>query len=381
MSMLGRVMPSRFPFRRPDAVVAPGSSAGIFKGRLVVVFGAGPGTGIFVYSPAPGPGNLVASVAAAAGTDPYGNAYGAGFESYGALGAAAQITSAQIGLFSGLNAVSVINVNGYFLYSPSGGANKLVASVTAAAGTDAYGNAYLAGNTAYGTDGVNYYATSVQGFAGKGPGTVFYTATSEAGPWFQGPALYGGGAGAVRELSASNMQDQVLVRGSTDSVARTNTNNTALVQVTAAYAIQVNEAQLVSIYELFFAGNGQWNATTGQTLTFILIMDGATQLGTFVIGAAGGIPANAHFAVEGRYRISITGTGITGTMNITGSAYLSDTDGNRQSAQSIVGNTSVTGKPIDTTAAHTFSVQCRWGATGTNQTITITDSDWTKKGN
>jgi len=64
----------------PAMVVAPGGAAGIFKGRLVIVFGTG-FSGVFVYSPSPGPGNLVASVAALAGTDPYGNKYPAGVSS------------------------------------------------------------------------------------------------------------------------------------------------------------------------------------------------------------------------------------------------------------------------------------------------------------
>jgi hypothetical protein len=61
----------------PTAVVAPGGAAGVFKGRLVVVFGPGY-SGVFVYNPTPANGNLKASIAAQPGTDPYGNAYPAG---------------------------------------------------------------------------------------------------------------------------------------------------------------------------------------------------------------------------------------------------------------------------------------------------------------
>jgi hypothetical protein len=64
----------------PAAVLAPGGAAGVFKGRLVIVFGTG-FSGVFVYSPAPGAGNLIASVAALAGTDPYGNTYPSGISS------------------------------------------------------------------------------------------------------------------------------------------------------------------------------------------------------------------------------------------------------------------------------------------------------------
>ena len=66
----------------PQRVIAPGGAAGTFRGRLVVVFGTGPNTGLFVYSGTPGAGNLILSITAAAGTDPYGNPYKAGTTSY-----------------------------------------------------------------------------------------------------------------------------------------------------------------------------------------------------------------------------------------------------------------------------------------------------------
>jgi hypothetical protein len=74
-------------YNPPAQVAPPGSAAGTFRGRLVVVSGssANGSTGIFVYSPAPGPGNLVASVASLPGTDSYQNAYLAGVASYDPL--------------------------------------------------------------------------------------------------------------------------------------------------------------------------------------------------------------------------------------------------------------------------------------------------------
>jgi hypothetical protein len=68
----------------PAAVLAPGGSAGVFKGRLVVIFGTGStgATGLFVYSPTPGKNNLVYSIVAAAGHDSYGNTVFAGASSY-----------------------------------------------------------------------------------------------------------------------------------------------------------------------------------------------------------------------------------------------------------------------------------------------------------
>src|SRR5258708_7022195 len=68
---------------------------------------------------------------------------------------------------------------GLFVYSPAPGAGNLVDSVAAAAGTDPYSNAYLAGM-------VNYFQVSptsflaVQTYQGQ---VTFYTATSAGGPW------------------------------------------------------------------------------------------------------------------------------------------------------------------------------------------------------
>jgi hypothetical protein len=74
-------------YNPPNQVAPPGSTAGTFRGRLVVVSGSSTNgsAGIFVYSPAPGPANLVASVASLPGKDVYGNAYLAGVASYDPL--------------------------------------------------------------------------------------------------------------------------------------------------------------------------------------------------------------------------------------------------------------------------------------------------------
>jgi hypothetical protein len=80
-------------------VVAPGGAAGVFKGRLVVIFGTSTNgsTGLFVYSPTPAKGNLIASIAAAAGTDPYGNAYLQGTANYALVSGTTFIADALLG--------------------------------------------------------------------------------------------------------------------------------------------------------------------------------------------------------------------------------------------------------------------------------------------
>jgi hypothetical protein len=74
---------------------------------------------------------------------------------------------------------TIINSSGEFVYSPSPGLGNLISSVAGAAGTDQYGNAYLAGTTGYFQFGGAYYATQV----GTSQQLGFYTAASGAGPW------------------------------------------------------------------------------------------------------------------------------------------------------------------------------------------------------
>jgi hypothetical protein len=62
-----------------DTGVTPGTASGTFRGRLVLVFGTGAGSGIFVYSGVPAAGNppVFSVVAPGVTSDPYGNTVGA----------------------------------------------------------------------------------------------------------------------------------------------------------------------------------------------------------------------------------------------------------------------------------------------------------------
>jgi hypothetical protein len=131
-------------YSTPAAGVQAGSSAGIFRGRLVVVSGTSTNgsNGIFVYSGTPGAGNLIVSIAAVAGTDQYGNAYPAGL-------------NVTVGSISGSSLILAGLTEGVFLYSPAAGAGTLAGWFTSSAGTDAYGNTYTAGFNIGGTSGSN----------------------------------------------------------------------------------------------------------------------------------------------------------------------------------------------------------------------------------
>ena len=68
--------------------------------------------------------------------------------------------------------------DGLFVYNGVPPAGPLIVSVASVAGTDIYGNAYLAGVMSYGTVGPVFQASRL-----SGGGLDFLTATSAAGPY------------------------------------------------------------------------------------------------------------------------------------------------------------------------------------------------------
>lgn len=115
-------------FRPPRQVVGPGTAAGVFRGRLVIITGSA--NGLFIYNAA---GTVLEySAVGATTTDPLlGQVVLAGETSYSPGG--------------------VTNLNGAvtFIYVPAPGAGKLAESIAPVGGTDLSGNTYLAGFAAY----------------------------------------------------------------------------------------------------------------------------------------------------------------------------------------------------------------------------------------
>jgi hypothetical protein len=120
------------PARRPDQLLQPVSRSGtgpapqsqIFIGKLVVIFGSGPSTGLFVYNgtpkgPVPGPANPPILAITTAATDPYGNT----------------VTPSAI-TDSGMP---------FLIYSGTPAKGSLVGALAPAAITDSFGNIVPAG--------------------------------------------------------------------------------------------------------------------------------------------------------------------------------------------------------------------------------------------
>jgi hypothetical protein len=116
----------------------------------------GPGGGLFLYIGTPGPGNPPVVSITENTTDPYGNPVTPGLD----------VTQ---GIISGTN---------IFVYSGTPALGNLIGSVTGAAGTDASGNAYLAGTTSYTQVAGTFFAEQL--FNGS---IIWSLAATEAGPW------------------------------------------------------------------------------------------------------------------------------------------------------------------------------------------------------
>jgi hypothetical protein len=83
-------------------------------------------------------------------------------------------------LIQGVTIIATGTSGEYLAYSGTPAAGNLVFSVSPVAGTDGFGNSYLAGSTSYTLSGGTYLASSLQAGSIK-----TYTATSSAGPWSQ----------------------------------------------------------------------------------------------------------------------------------------------------------------------------------------------------
>lgn len=191
-------------------------------------------SGIFGYSPTVAHGNLIFSLSAAAGTDPYGNAYPQGLSL--TAGAISGLTISG-STFTGTD--FVINSSGEFFYSGTPAAGNLVSSVAPAAGTDGFGNNFLAGTATY-ANGSGIATALAAGFV------AFYSG-SLAGGWSALSSVSGDGAGNLQVNAAGELQ---LIGSSGVTINGTDQTSTA----TGAPATSGPNGPLAS-HTHFFAGH------------------------------------------------------------------------------------------------------------------------------
>lgn len=151
-----------------------------------VLIVTGGGGGLFVYSGQPALGNppVFAVVAPGVTHDPLGNAVVSILTAGNLAGAFTQIDGSGDILMYNAAGSQVIVVNpvkqAMFFYNPAAGPGNLVYSISpAAAGTDAFGNAYLPGAVAY----KKILSTDFQAVQVNAGGLNWWNAGAFSGPW------------------------------------------------------------------------------------------------------------------------------------------------------------------------------------------------------
>ena len=182
--------------------------------------------------------------------------------------------------------------SGLFAYAPTADAGNLVQSITAADGTDAYGNAYIAGTATYTNDGSFWSAVVIA------DGVInWYKATTSAGPWtteagigFNWNSVTGGGL-EFTAPAGSDMSGDLDVSGS----------------VTVTTTLTVNGTDVgATLNDIITALSGASTTTNG--LTDGTINGSSTTAGltngqiSGTSGAASGGTAHTHGA--GSYAVS-----------------------------------------------------------------------------
>ena len=133
--------------------------------------------------------------------------------------------------------------SGEFKYSPGPGFGNLIGSSAAAAGTDPFGNAFLAGDTTYANLGGTFFAKQNNGAA-----DTFYTAATEAGPWSQVAAIAWSGVNNALVVQAlgSGTGNLALVPGAQVLVGETTSITSALLEVRGTVATSGTVEAIVS---------------------------------------------------------------------------------------------------------------------------------------
>jgi hypothetical protein len=137
----------------PAPAVPPGSAAGVFFGRLVVITSGGVLSGLFIYAGTPGPGNppVLSGVAPGVTKDPYGNPVSPVLNIGNQSGAHTGFDAAGIEYLSDTSGDIRITIDptrqliGFYGAPGLFNGGPLQLSIAASAGTDQGGTGYPAG--------------------------------------------------------------------------------------------------------------------------------------------------------------------------------------------------------------------------------------------
>lgn len=265
--------------------------------------------GSFFYSGTPSAGNLIVSIASTAGTDAFGNAYPQGIN----------VTQGTISGTTISGTDYVINSTGAFFYSSAPALGNLIGSIANTAGTDSYGNAYLAGMATY-----------------DGTGRTTQLAS--------------GGLSLASTLDTFTLQAQA----STDELDLTSANGTLLVKFATAL-MTVTGGALKADELLTYAGvSGTITQSFGSTttLTFPASTTGTARIQAW--GAAGGGASAAGSGGGGGEYAEAAASAVTpgGTLTITIGAAGSGGAAGGSHDGTAGGNTTTTGAGTTAVTAH-----------------------------
>ena len=199
-----------------------------------------------------------------------------------------------------------INASGAFFYSGTPAPGNLIASVTNVAGTDGFGNAYLAGVTSYASGG-----TSAQNSAGGNSG--WYTSPGPGGPWTLQAQLtaYSSGQFWLTAVGISAAVIGAFAPGSGNTIPET----------THALGSMSNGWSITGHASYWLGAEGELWLILKDIVPGTTITDG-----TVIWSAANGLPAG--YRPASNRRILCYSTGQTG--NVGGTAFELETDGSIQ---------------------------------------------------
>ena len=290
-------------------------------------------------------------------------------------------------------------VPGVLAYNPTIAAGDLIASVSGTQTTDgAPGNEVLAGVVGYTTSGGTVYATQLGG-AGLAASVVFYTATTEAGPYTQrgfitGSAsgvtvssnlglilATGGSAGSITADLSSGLSGGLPVTQLDRSVLAAGNNNTAT-DITAAWTIPAHDGDNGAKYTIETHVTATTGQTTIETLTLGLDLNAGTLVPLATLGTAfNGGALSTTYEIPVRLHV-VPGAGSSASnAQVALSASLADSSVNRLSTNSAnMGGRSDT-TAFTTTSSNTIALYAVWGgAGGSQQTAGTRWSEFTRSG-
>jgi hypothetical protein len=358
---LGRVVMPRDAYAPPGQAVAPGSNAGVFRGRLVIVFGpAGSVVGVFVYAAGttPGPGNQPIASLTNQTTDPFGNPTVPGSTEYVTVGGqliavSATATGSGAGFFFS-------NLTTALLGNPGMIANILNPAV----------------------NGSQLFLTSGQAQAGATAALLEVLDSVAAGGIVNGiinlvagqNSLQGNANNFMPVNSAGFGGAQWPFNGGQSDSTHTTVISTGFNVCTAQYPLN-NDPRPGTIYRLTTWGLGTQGSTQEQ-MNFRGNITGGAGLGQIQIGALQ-MPASSVFNFKIIQELQILTTGAAGTWEANIAAIVSAGAGTILS-NSGTANSSVAGSrrgngSINTTAFSLW-VEAGWTATTGAPTLTTQGS-------